>query len=127
VFQQPEQWDGQKQYPNRPVTSVSWYEAAAYCRWAVARLPTEEEWERAARGPASSRLPWGDTPPLDFSRANYNAKIRHATPVGLFPKGNSLEGLCDMLGNVWEWCADWYGTYDSGYRKDPRRLGGREL
>ena len=71
-------------------------------------MPTEAEWERAARGPQGNMYPWGNRPPLDASRANFAVTIGHPTPVGLFPKGNTAEGLCDMLGNVFEWTADWY-------------------
>jgi formylglycine-generating enzyme required for sulfatase activity len=116
----PEDWERQKQYPNRPVVGVSWFEAAAYCSWKGGRLPTEAEWERAARGPDGSRYPWGDKPPLDTSHANYEMVVWNPTPVGLFPKGNSSEGLCDMLGNVWEWCGDWYGPYEMRSPENPR-------
>jgi formylglycine-generating enzyme required for sulfatase activity len=119
-FPEPEDWERQKQYPNRPVVGVRWFEAAAYCSWKGGRLPTEAEWERAARGPDSSRYPWGDKPPLDTSRANYNMVVGNPMPVGLFPKGNSSEGLCDMLGNVWEWCGDWYGPYEMRSPENPR-------
>jgi formylglycine-generating enzyme required for sulfatase activity len=118
-FRAPEDWERQKQYPSRPVVGVSWFEAAAYCSWAGGRLPTEAEWERAARGPKSSRYPWGDEPPLDTSRANYSMAVGHPTPVGLFPKGQSSEGLCDILGNVWEWCEDWFGPYETGSQENP--------
>ena len=118
-FEKPENWDRQKQYPNRPVVGVSWFEAAAYCAWAGGRLPGEAEWERAARGPENSRYPWGNEPPLDASRANYGMAVGHPTPVGMFPSGNTSEGLCDMLGNVWEWCDYWYGLYDSGTQNNP--------
>jgi formylglycine-generating enzyme required for sulfatase activity len=117
---EPEDWERQKQYPNRPVVGVSWFEAAAYCSWKGGRLPTEAEWERAARGPDGSRYPWGDKPPLDTSHANYDGAVGHPTPVGLFPKGNSSEGLCDILGNVWEWCGDWYGLYEMRSPENPR-------
>jgi formylglycine-generating enzyme required for sulfatase activity len=119
TFSQPREWQRQKQFPNRSVTGVSWFEAAAYCAWAGGRLPTEAEWERAARGAKSSRYPWGNEPPLDSSRANYNRVVEHATPVGLFPKGNSSEGLCDILGNVWEWCGDWFGPYEINHLPNP--------
>ena len=75
-FQPPKDWDEQRLYLNRPVVGVSWFEAAAYCAWAGARLPTEAEWERAARGPKSSRFPWGSKPALDHSRANYRGVFR---------------------------------------------------
>jgi formylglycine-generating enzyme required for sulfatase activity len=112
-FTEPENWAEQQRYPNRPVVNVSWFEASAYCAWKGGRLPTEAEWERAARGPSGSRYPWGNEPPLDSARANYEGEIVHATPVGVYPKGNSTEGLCDMLGNVDEWCSDWFASYES--------------
>ncbi len=109
---EPEDWERQKQFPNRPVVGVTWFEAAAYCSWKGGRLPSEAEWERAARGPQGFRYPWGDEP-LDPSRANHYPGVGHPTPVGLYPKGNTAERLCDMLGNVWEWCEDWYRPYRS--------------
>ncbi len=120
-FQSPEDWEKQQRFPNRPVVNVSWYEAAAYCSWKGGRLPAEAEWERAARGPHVYRYPWGNKPDLDETRANYYSEksAKQTTPVGMYPKGNTPEGLCDMLGNVFEWCADWYGPYRTEPQADP--------
>lgn len=123
LFSDPEDWAWQTRSPNRPVVGVSWLEAAAYCRWRAVRLPTEAEWERAARGPLGSKYPWGDQPGIDHSRANYDMQVGHSTPAGLYPAGNTLEGLCDMLGNVWEWCEDWFGTYGVRPQHDPAGPG----
>lgn len=120
-FAAPADWEAQKEHPNRPVTGVSWFEAAAYCAWAELRLPTEAEWERAARGPHCGRYPWGDGPALDASFANYAGKLGDVTPVGLYPSGGTSDGLRDMLGNVWEWCEDWYGPYPTGRVVDGKK------
>jgi formylglycine-generating enzyme required for sulfatase activity len=99
-----------------PMTRVSWSEATAFCSAQRARLPTEAEWERAARGPHDRRrYPWGDAP--DCARANfgnYEGEGRcpgnpgHPVEVGRYPAGASPEGVLDLAGNVWEWTADYY-------------------
>lgn len=100
----PQYWkDDRFNAPDQPAVGVSWYDAAAYCHWAGRRLPTEAEWEKAARGGLTGKkFPWGDS--IDPSKANYGKKVGRTTPVGTYPPNDY--GLYDMAGNVWEWCMD---------------------
>ena len=103
---------------NHPVVHVSWYAAMAYAKWAGKRLPTEAEWEKAARGGlVGKKYPWGDT--IDRTKANYDESVRNTTPVGSYPANGY--GLYDMAGNVDEWCLDEYdwNFYSNSPRANP--------
>lgn len=103
---------------NHPVTNVTWYDAVAYCQWQGKRLPTEAEWEVAARGGLNGLFPWGDAP-ADPSRANYSAsKLDTTSPVGRYPA--NAYGLYDMAGNVWQFTADEWAPYSSKPPKKPK-------
>jgi formylglycine-generating enzyme required for sulfatase activity len=133
---EPRDWgDIRYDKPNQPVVSVSWYECMAYCRWFSAetgqscRLPSEAEWEKAARGIDGRQYPWGN----EFETGRLNSGegeqiVETTTPVGIFPTGESPYGCLDMAGNVWEWTSSMWGkdSYKPEYKYPYDSADGRE-
>ncbi|HUJ70874.1 MAG TPA: SUMF1/EgtB/PvdO family nonheme iron enzyme, partial [Verrucomicrobiae bacterium] len=118
-------------FERHPAINVSWFGAKAYCEWARLRLPTEIEWEKAARGTDARTFPWGDDWRADALRWWSNRPRGETTaPVDAFPEGCSPYGLYQMAGNVEEWCADWYlpevyERYATGHLRPPTSGVGR--
>jgi formylglycine-generating enzyme required for sulfatase activity len=133
---QPAYWhDDAFNHPAQPVVGLCWFEARAYCAWLSAqtgqtfRLPTEAEWEAVARGVHRRRYAFGD----DFDAARYNTfetHVRHTTPIGVFPGGQTPEGLVDMTGNTWDWTSSLYTSYPydaADGRETPSPSGARRV
>lgn len=118
----PANWEDE-QYPegegDHPVAHITWYEALIYALWAHKKLPTEAQWEKAARGPDGRPYPWGD----QFEKGVANVGVdgpRQSRPGGEFPKDVSVYQVYDMAGNVMEWTADWYQPYPGSDYKHSR-------
>ena len=118
-------YDSKLHRPDQPVIGISYYDALSYAEWRGKRLPTEAEWEWAARGGLEGPYPWGEEPP-DKTKCNYAPEgekkldgYGYTAPVGSFPPNGY--GLYDMAGNVWEWCVDIYSKeYPKSFRKNPK-------
>jgi len=109
----PAYWDDPRlNKPEQPVVGVNWEDAKAFCEYRGKRLPTEAEWEKAARGPKANLYPWGNE--FDPAKANYGRNHEVTMPVDSYPESMSYYGAYNMAGNVFEWVADWY---------DPRYYG----
>ena len=109
----PLYWSADSAWDRHPVCGVSYYEAEAYATFAGKRLPTEAEWEKAARwhpGRGQQDFPWGDACP-SARHCNHDAIVGHTTPVGVYPAGENYYGCRDLLGNVWEWTATWFAGH----------------
>lgn len=129
ICKEPSQFDstsrasyyGNPSYNNYPVIFVDWNQAKTYCQWAGADLPSEAQWEKAARGTNGSEFPWGNARPNRPIGSFVDPNMRDTSEVGLYPDGASFFGVMDMAGNVWEWVDDWYKAfYDPNEVENPQ-------
>ena len=110
IHQRDSKWQADEAYAVHPVNEVSWVGARDYCAWLKKRLPTEAEWEKAARGKDGRRYPWGNGEP-NSKLARFGAPFNSSAPVDAFPDGASPYGILDMAGNQWEWVSSAYKPY----------------
>ncbi len=138
VYELPKHWRDRGRIPvgkeNHPVVYVSWEDAVAFCEWLSKeagrefRLPTEAEWEKAARGTDGREYPWGnESPTKDNERCNFGNNVGDTTPVGKYSKGASPYGAQDMAGNVWEWMVSQYDDARRGLRGGSFRDGSSDV